>query len=150
MPDIFKVYKDDEVIATGERGNDGKAHVTVNNLEANTTYPKGTFKASWSNDSGESEKTDIKALKTKSIKVTGVSLEKESLDLSINDTETLVVNVTPSTATDKSVTYSSSNEDVVSVDNKGLVSALSAGTAKITVTTKDGNKTAEIDVSVIE
>ncbi|RIM88325.1 Ig domain-containing protein [Staphylococcus xylosus] len=150
MADILKVYKEDEVVATGERGDDGKAHVTVNNLEANTTYPKSTFKASWSNDHGESEKIDIEEFKTKSIKITGVSFDKESLDLNINDTETLVVNVSPSTATEKSVTFSSSNEAVASVDNKGLVTALSPGTSEITVKTNDGNKTAKVNVNVAE
>lgn len=150
MTNILKVYKEDEVVATGERGDDGKAHVTVNNLEANTTYPKSTFKASWSNDYGESEKVDIESLTTNPIKVTGVSYDKESLDLNINDTETLVVNVSPSTATNKSVTFSSSNEEVANVDNKGLVTALSPGTSEITVKTNDGNKSAKVNVNITE
>lgn len=150
MTDILKVYKDDEVVATGERGDDGKGNVTISDLEANTTYPKGTFKASWSNEHGESEKTDIESFTTNPIKVTGVSFDKESLDLNINDTETLVVNVSPSTATEKSVTFSSSNEAVATVDNKGLITALSSGTSEITVVTNDGNKTAKVNVNVAE
>ncbi|MGW7932856.1 Ig domain-containing protein [Staphylococcus xylosus] len=150
MTDILKVYKGDEVVGTGERNEDDKGNVTINNLKANTTYPKGTFKASWSNEHGESEKEDIEEFKTNPIKVTGVNLEKESLDLNIDDTETLDFNVTPSTATDKSVTFNSSNEVVASVNNEGLVTALSAGTSEITVTTTDGSKTAKVTVNVNE
>ncbi|MGW7932851.1 Ig-like domain-containing protein [Staphylococcus xylosus] len=150
MTDILKIYKEGEVVGTGERNEEGKGNVTINNLEDNTTYPKGTFKASWSNEHGESEKKDIEAFKTKSIKVKGVTLEKESLDLNIDDTETLDFNVTPSTATDKSVTFNSSNEVVASVNNDGLVTALSAGSSEITVTTTDGSKTAKIIVNVNE
>ncbi|OEL06899.1 phage tail protein [Staphylococcus xylosus] len=150
MADILKIHKDNEVIATGQRGDDGKANVTISGLEANTTYSKGTFKASWSNAQGESEKVDIEAFTTNPIKVTGVSFDKESLELSVGDTETLVVNITPGTATDKSVTYITSNEEVASIDNEGLVTALSPGTSEITVKTNDGNKTAKVNVNVTE
>ncbi|MGW7889981.1 Ig-like domain-containing protein [Staphylococcus xylosus] len=150
MADILKIHKDNEVIATGQRGDDGKANVTISGLEANTTYPKGTFKASWSNAHGESEKIDIEAFTTNPIKITGVGFDKESLELRVGDTEKLVVNITPGTATYKSVTYITSNEEVASVDNKGLVTALSPGTSKIMVKTNDGNKTAKVNVNVTE
>lgn len=150
MTNVLNIYKNDEVIATGERNENGKATVTINNLEANTTYPKGMFKAAWLSNQGESQKIDIEEFKTNPIKVTGVNIEKELLHLSINKSEKLVVNVTPSTATDKSVIFNSSHEEVATVNSDGLVTGLSVGETLVKVTTIDGNKTAEINVNVSE
>ena len=82
------------------------------------------------------------------ISVTGVSLDQTSLTLTEGDTKTLTATVSPSNATDKSVTWSSSNTSVATVSSSGLVTAKSAGSATITVTTKDGSKTATCKVTV--
>ena len=81
------------------------------------------------------------------VKVSSVSLNKSSLSLKVGGSETLVATVLPANATNKNVTWSSSNENVASVAN-GVVTALSAGEASITVTTEDGNKTATAIVTV--
>ena len=81
------------------------------------------------------------------IAVTGVSLNKSSLELQIGGNETLTATVAPSNATDKSMTWTSSNPAVATVNN-GTVNALTAGTTTITVTTMDGNKTATCTVTV--
>lgn len=62
--------------------------------------------------------------------------------------ETLTATITPATATDKTVTYKSSDATIASVDSKGKVTGVKAGTADITVTTKDGSKTAKCTVTV--
>src|SRR5699024_5426215 len=54
----------------------------------------------------------------------------------------------PSTATDKTVTFASSDAAIATVDNKGKVTAVKAGNADITVTTKDGSKTAKCALTV--
>lgn len=69
--------------------------------------------------------------------VTGVTLDKESIILSVGKNQTLVATVTPENATDKSVTWSSSNTSVATVDQNGKVTALAEGEATITATTKD-------------
>ena len=81
-------------------------------------------------------------------KVTGVSLNKTSLILTDGGSETLTATITPSNATNKNVTWSSNNTTVATVDNSGTVTAVGAGTAQITVTTEDGNKTATCTVTV--
>lgn len=81
------------------------------------------------------------------VHVTGVSLNKNSTSIVEGSTEQLTATVTPSNATDKSVTWSSSNTSVATVSN-GLVTAVSAGTATITVTTTDGGYTATCLVTV--
>ncbi|WP_346696007.1 Ig-like domain-containing protein [Thermophilibacter mediterraneus] len=81
------------------------------------------------------------------VSVTGVSLNKGRLNLYVGGNETLTATVQPTNATNKGVTWSSDNESVVTV-NRGVVTAVSAGTATITVTTEDGNKTATCAVTV--
>ena len=80
--------------------------------------------------------------------VTGVSLNKNTLSLFVGGTEQLTATIEPDNATNKSVTWSSSNADVATVSNQGLVTAKTAGTATITVTTNDGTKTANCTVTV--
>nr|CDL65132.1 hypothetical protein [Staphylococcus xylosus] len=148
MADILKIYKDDEVVASAERGEDGKANVTIEGLDADTEYEAGTYQAAFSNDNGESDKTDVPGFKTNPIKVTGVSLDKESLTLNVGDTETIQPTVAPSTATNKGVAYASSNRDVATVNEDGTITAIADGTANIEVTTEDGNKKATCAVTV--
>ena len=69
--------------------------------------------------------------------VTGVKLDKESMTLAIGNEQILVATVTPENATDKSVTWSSSNTSVATVDQNGKVTAVAEGEAIITATTKD-------------
>ena len=82
------------------------------------------------------------------VAVTGVSLSKTSLTLAESGSETLTATVTPSNATNKAVSWKSSDASVASVDNNGKVSAVKAGSATITVTTSDGGKTATCSVTV--
>ncbi len=81
--------------------------------------------------------------------VTGISLNKSRLSLYAGGSETLVASVAPSTASNKSVIWSSNKTSVATVDQNGKVTAVSLGTATITVTTVDGNKTATCSVAVI-
>ena len=81
-------------------------------------------------------------------KVTKVELSTSTLALTDGGSETLTATITPSNATNKNVTWSSNNTTVATVDNSGTVTAVGAGTAQITVTTEDGNKTATCAVTV--
>jgi len=81
------------------------------------------------------------------IAVTSISLNKSSLTLEVNKSETLKVSINPSNATNKNVTYSSSNTSIATVDNNGKVTAKKAGTATITVKTNNG-KSATCKVTV--
>ena len=81
------------------------------------------------------------------VPVTGVSLNKSTLTLTEGDSETLTATITPANATDKTVTWSTSDANIATVSN-GKVTAVAEGTATITVKTKDGNKTATCNVTV--
>jgi hypothetical protein len=82
------------------------------------------------------------------VAVNSVSLNKTELTLPRTESYTLVATINPSDASDKSVTWKSSDESVAKVDANGKVTALKVGTATITVTTVDGGKTATCEVTV--
>ena len=84
----------------------------------------------------------------KTINVTSVSLNKSELSLTKGNTETLIPTVNPTDATDKTVSWSSSNTSVATVSSTGTVMAIAVGTATVTVTTNDGGKTASCSVTV--
>jgi hypothetical protein len=81
------------------------------------------------------------------VAVTGVSLNKTATTILPGGTETLTAAVTPANATNQTVTWSSDNTAVAAVNN-GQVTAAAAGTAVITVTTEDGDFTANCTVTV--
>ena len=84
------------------------------------------------------------------VPVTGVTLDKSTATMEVGDNLALVATVAPSDATVKVVSWASSNEAVASVDASGNVTAVSAGGAKITVTTLDGGFTASCTITVKE
>jgi len=81
-------------------------------------------------------------------KVTDVTLNKNEVFLVIGKTETLIATVQPDDVSNKKVTWKSSNPSVATVSDNGLVTAIKDGNAIITVTTKNGKKTATCFVSV--
>ena len=92
--------------------------------------------------------TSVRLAFVTKVPVTGVTLNKTSLTLNKGASETLTATVSPSNATNKSVTWSSSNTSVATVDSNGKVTAVSAGSTTVTVKTNDGGKTATCAVTV--
>lgn len=82
--------------------------------------------------------------------VTDVTLDETEINLVIQsvDTAQLIATIVPDDATIPGVIWSSEDEDIATVDQTGLVTAVSKGTTTITVTTIDGEFTAECQVSV--
>ncbi|OBZ11759.1 hypothetical protein A8L34_15585 [Bacillus sp. FJAT-27264] len=95
------------------------------------------------------QKTESKLVKlTASPKpVTGVALDKTELTLTVGETGKLVATVNPEVATNKSVTWNSSDAEVATVEN-GTVTALAAGKTTITVETVDGGFKATAEITV--
>ncbi|MBR6203676.1 MAG: Ig-like domain-containing protein [Candidatus Methanomethylophilaceae archaeon] len=85
---------------------------------------------------------------SKDVKVNGVVLNPATLSLEEGGQGKLTVTVSPSNATNKNVTWSTSNASVATVSN-GVVTAKSQGTATITVTTVDGKLATTCDVTVV-
>jgi hypothetical protein len=84
---------------------------------------------------------------TPTVAATGVSLDRTSMAMGVNDTEQLEATVAPSNATDKTVTWTSSNDSVATVVD-GLVTAEATGSATITVETADGGFTDTCSITV--
>ena len=82
------------------------------------------------------------------VSVTGISLNNNNLELKVGDTYNLSCEISPSNATNKNVEWSSSNYDVVSVEN-GKVTAKSKGEATITVKSLDTGVTATCSIKVL-
>ncbi|MDP4142858.1 MAG: Ig-like domain-containing protein [Bacillota bacterium] len=81
--------------------------------------------------------------------VTGVSVNKSSLTLKMGTTSTLAPVISPTNATIKTVTWSSSDETIVKVSSAGVLTPVASGTATITVKTTDGGYTGTCAVTVI-
>ncbi len=94
-----------------------------------------TLKATWEKIE---EKKEDKKEENKTVDPTGISLDKESYDLIITKTGTMVATVEPSNATDKTVVWTSSDENIVKVDNTGKITGIGIGKATITVETTNG------------
>ena len=85
------------------------------------------------------------------VSVNEVKLDVSSLDLLIGEKHDLVATVLPENATDKSVTFSSLDEDIASVDKDGKVTAKKAGTTYVFCSANDGSgKQAKVKVTVSE
>ncbi len=82
------------------------------------------------------------------IPVTGISLDAASATVVKGATKPLTATVAPSNATNKAVSWASSDPGVATVSSAGLVTAVAMGTATITATTEDGGKTAGCAISV--
>ncbi len=85
---------------------------------------------------------------TPTVSVTNITLDKTEITLTEGETQQLTATVSPSNATNKTVTWTSSDENVATVNEEGLVTAVKAGTA--TITAKAGEKTATCTVTVNE
>lgn len=92
--------------------------------------------------------TQIWSLERSPLFVTGVALNQTSASIRAGKTIQLTANVTPDTAANKAVIWSSDHPEIARVDTNGVVTGVNRGTAIITVTTAEGNKTATCTVQV--
>ena len=90
----------------------------------------------------------VQVLSPTTVDVTGVLVSPTSKSITVGDDFTLVPTVAPYNATDKAVTWSSSDDLVCTVSDSGVIHGVASGTATITVTTHDGNFTATCSVTV--
>ena len=119
----------------------------VSNKDATATI---TVKTS---DGKHSASAKVNVIKVENeIKATGIKLDKNSITLKYGTNTKLVATITPNNVTNKKVTWSSSNTNLVTVDNNGNISAIgnSSSTVTITAKTSDGKYSASAKVSVIK
>ena len=82
------------------------------------------------------------------VQVTGVSISPKSVSVALWHTIQLTASITPSNAANKNLSWSVSDETIISVDGQGTVTGLSGGTATVTVTTEDGGFSASAEITV--
>lgn len=82
------------------------------------------------------------------VSVESVSIEEEKIELKNGETFQVEYTITPENATNKSVSWSSSDNNVATIDGNGLITAVSEGSAVITVETEDGELRDMLDVVV--
>ena len=119
---------------------------TVSSTGKVTAKAAGTVTITCTAKDGSGKKATCKVTVTEpkppvkpTVKVTKVTLNKKAATLSPKETLTLRATVTPTNATNKAVTWKSSNTKIATVSSTGRVTAKSAGTVTITCTAKDGS-----------
>lgn len=118
--------------------------VTVNDGEV-TAVKEGS--ATITAKAGDKSATCVVAIVKKVIEVESIELSDNTLDLTEGDSRTLIATVKPDNASDKTVIWSSSDNDIVSVSSTGLVNALKAGYATVTASCGGKSTTCEITVT---
>lgn len=134
-------------IIQGEDFADKSYSATLTNLSHNTQYwYRAYVQLDYRMFLGEK-----KEFTTGVVSVKSVSLDKKEYTFNtIGNTLTLIATVLPAEATDKSVFWSSDNENVATVNTSGKVTAVGNGTATITVITNDQGKTASCVITVAQ
>lgn len=139
----YNVYRDGKKVKSGLN----EKTFTDTGLTPNTEY---TYQVSSENNTGESELSDPIKVKTNFSDPTTVDISPKTNNLEVGATRNLSAAVTPSTAK-QTVTWSSSNDKVATVDSNGKVTAVSEGTATITATsTEKGTIKGTATVNVTE
>ena len=82
-------------------------------------------------------------------KVTGINLNIDNIVLSVGDNFEVITEILPSDASNKNVTYISENEEIASIDENGMVTALSKGEVKLDVISEDSKIKKEIRLIVV-
>ena len=113
-----------------------------------TAKRAGTATITAKTEDGDKTATCKITVKSKTVSVTGVSLDRTTAELIEGESLTLTATVTPSNATNKKIIWRSSNASIATVSN-GTVTAVKAGTATITATSEDGGKTATCNITVL-
>ena len=152
-----------EATVTPDNATNKKVTWTSSNTDAATVDGSGkvtavsagtaTVTATAADGSGKSASCEVTVRDPEpdEVLVSKIELNKTELALETGASETLEVTVTPDNATNKKVTWASSNTDAATVDGSGKVTAVSAGTATVTATAADGSgKSASCEVTVTE
>lgn len=92
--------------------------------------------------------TTVGTLQTALVAVDSITLDKTEASIEVGATITLAATVTPDNATDKTVTWTSSDSTVASVDANGVVTGISASETPVTITATAGEKSATCSVTV--
>ena len=97
-------------------------------------------------DGGKTATTEITT--TNQIFVSNITVSPSTATIAMGNQQQLSATISPAEASNKNMTWTSSNPNVATVSSLGLVTSVAQGTCTITVTTEDGNKNAIADITV--
>lgn len=138
---IYYIYQNDKKV----KEVDGAKTVTITGLTPNTEY---TFAVSAWNGVRESAKSNIVTVTTSAIPVSSITLSI-SKTMEVGNSIKATVTLVPTDATNKTVTYKSSNDTIATVSPDGTVKALKPGSFTLTATASSG-KEATATITVYE
>ncbi|WP_052458422.1 Ig-like domain-containing protein, partial [Capnocytophaga canis] len=124
------------------------AIATVDDLGKVTGVASGTVYITATTEDSKKTASCKVTVSKKVITVAYVSLDNETITLLEGDTKTLVATVSPTNATNKKITWTTTDKTIATVDANGKVTAITAGVVSITATTEDGGKKASCRVTV--
>lgn len=122
-----------------ESHNTGNYNNSSNYYSSSSYVPQSSQKTQNSKQSSQSSKQSSQNDTPKTISVSSVSISKSSISLTVGDSKTITANVSPSNASNKSITWSSTNNSIATVSG-GKITAKSAGTATIIASSNNGKK----------
>lgn len=108
--------------------------------EPSTTTKKPTTTTKKTTTTTKKTTTTTKKITTTKVDVQGLTFDETDITMIVNSTKKLEVNILPSNATNKNLTWSSSDKSVVKVDSNGNVKTVGIGSAIITVKSDNGKK----------
>lgn len=132
---------------TWESSDAGVAAVSKDGVVTAKKAGKATIVVKAADESGKYASCVVTVTEVKK-EVTGVTLNKSSLNLGVGGSEVLSATVLPADATNKQVTWLSSTPSIATVSQSGVVTGVKEGTTQISVITADGSKTAICSVTV--
>ncbi|MGX6962420.1 Ig-like domain-containing protein [Vagococcus xieshaowenii] len=135
----YKIYQDDVFLKEVT-----ELTATITDLQPNTKY---TFHVTEFDGVDESGKSNVVEFTTGTIAVESITLNATEQSIKKGETFQLTATITPEDATDKTITWTSSDEKVATVSNTGLITALLSGSATITASTSNG-KTATCALTI--
>lgn len=143
----FKIFVDNEKKTLTYFVND--KYLSVANLPDNWSNVRSLLVYQFKNGNpGEMYVDDI--MLSEYVPVTGVSTDKDSLEITRTFSKQLNVNLLPRGASDTRLQFESSDENIVTVTNGGLITGINAGEATVTVTSYEGNFSKVIRIKVNE
>lgn len=125
------------------------AVATVDNTGKITAVSAGSATITAQSEDGNYTATCTVTVTSSKINVSSISLNKTTDTLNVGISDALSATISPSNATDKNISWTSSNSAVATVDSTGKITGVNAGSATVTALSEDGSKTQTCSVTVL-